>query len=290
MRAFHCNWTAPFRVRNPQAVYRVEPYELLTTVLSAVFWQKNGGSIAMLCDSTAAAYYRACGLDGLWDGGIRPVLDDMPPEIDPHIFWAAGKLYALRVFGAPCVMLDTDFIAWREIDSLVDGAQAAVIHREDIMPEVYPGQDAFPAAADFDFSGLDWSVRPANTALAYFGDAAFTDLYTGRALSFMCASRQADNALTYMVFAEQRLLAMLARQQGIRLLSLSELPALFLSGQTWFTHVWGFKQQMQKNPALLADFCRRCAARLQKDAPEWAAVLARQDMLAPCFRAADGQV
>lgn len=283
MRAFHCNWTAPFRVRNPHAAYRVEPYELLTTVLSAVFWQKNGGSIAMLCDSTAAAYYRACGLDGLWDGGIRPVLDDMPADIDPHIFWAGGKLYALRAFGAPCVMLDTDFIVWQPIDALVDGAAVAVIHREDLMPDVYPGQDAFPAAAGFDFSGLDWTVRPANTALAYFGDAAFTELYTERALSFMRAAGQADNALTYMVFAEQRLLAMLARQQHIRLTSLSELPALFLSGQKYFTHVWGFKQQMHKAPALLHDFCCRCAARLQADAPDWAARLRQAEGLQPFF-------
>ena len=41
----------------------------------------------------------------------------------------------------------------------------------------------------------------------------------------------ADDMLTYMVFAEQRLLSMTAAACGARLISLSDLPALFLSGQ-----------------------------------------------------------
>ena len=71
LRAFHCNWSAPFRVRHPDAPYQVAPFELLTTVLSALFWQKNGGSIAMLCDRTAASFYQERDLSDLWDGGIN---------------------------------------------------------------------------------------------------------------------------------------------------------------------------------------------------------------------------
>lgn len=283
LRAFHCNWTAPFFARNPGAPFAVPPFELLTTVLSAWAWQEHNGSIAMLCDKTAADYYEARGLAGLWDGGVQPILDDIPPEIDPHIFWAAGKLFALRAFGAPCVMLDTDFIVWKPLAPLLEDVSLAAIHREDILPEIYPGPEALPAAAGFDFSGLDWSVRPANTALSYFGDAGFTAYYTGRAMDFMRRAQHADNPLTYMVFAEQRLLAMLAHEQGMPLRALSDLPALFTSGQTYFTHVWGFKQQMQANPALLDGFCRRCAGRLRRDAPAWAETLAALPELAPYF-------
>ncbi|MGM9612642.1 MAG: hypothetical protein ACI3XZ_03985 [Butyricicoccus sp.] len=283
MRAFHSNWTAPFFARNPHAEYAVEPFELLTTALSALSWQRCGGTISMLCDSPAAAYYRACGLEELWDGGIQIVLDDIPQEINPCIFWAAGKLFALRTFGAPCVMLDTDFIVWKPLAPLLEGVSLAAIHREDILPDIYPDVHAFPAASGFDFSGLDWSVKPANTALSWFGDADFVEKYTARAIEFMRCCKQADNPLTYMVFAEQRLLAMLAQAQGVPLHALSDLPALFTSGQQYFTHVWGFKQQMRDNPALYAGFCKRCAARLQTDFPEWAAVLARIPSLSPYF-------
>lgn len=283
MRAFHTNWTAPFFARNSHADYKVEPFELLTTVLSARTWQACGGTISMLCDSRAAAYYRACGLERLWNGGIHPVLDDVPPEISPHIFWAAGKLFALRAFGTPCVMLDTDFIVWKSLAPLLADTALAVIHREDILPDIYPDAGAFPAARGFDFTALDWTVPPANTALAYFGDAAFTRMYTDRAIAFMRSCENADNALTYMVFAEQRLLAMLAKREGIDLQALSDLPALFTSGQEYFTHVWGFKQQMREHPALDEGFCRRCAARLKADYPADADILARIPALAPYF-------
>ena len=76
-----------------------------------------------------------------------------------------------------------------------------------------------------------------------------------------------------MVFAEQRLLPMLAARDGVPLEFFMDLPALFLSGQDWFTHVWGFKQQMQADPALYDSFCRRCAARLARDFPEAAKAL-----------------
>lgn len=281
IRAFHSNWTAPFSVRNPGADYMVEPCELLTTALSALNWQKCGGSIAMLCDSTAAAYYQRCHLDGLWDAGIQIVLDDIPKTIPPHIFWAAGKLYALRAYGAPCVMIDTDFIVWKPIEDLLGSAKFAAIHQEDILPDIYPDCSAFPGS--FDFSGLDWSVKPVNTALSYFNDADFVQTYTQKAISFMLSHQNADNPLTYMVFAEQRLAAMLAKASGIPVHLLSDLPALFGSGQQYFTHIWGFKQQMRENPALYEGFCRRCVARLTQDFPEWGAVMSHIPSLSAYF-------
>lgn len=283
MRAFHSNWTAPFFARNPETQYAVEPFELLTTALSALSWQQCGGTISMLCDSRAADYYAACGMEGLWNDGIQVVLDSMPEDINPCVFWAAGKLFALRSYGAPCVMLDTDFIVWKPIAPLLKSAALAVIHREDILPDVYPDMHALPAASGFDFSGLDWSVKPANTALSWFGDADFVQYYTNRAIAFMRCCKHADNPLTYMVFAEQRLLAMLAQAEKIPLRALSDLPALFTSGQQYFTHVWGGKQQMRENPALYEAFCKRCAARLQKDFPKWGAILARLPALAFYF-------
>lgn len=283
MRAFHTNWTAPFFARNPHANYEAEPFELLTTALSGLFWERCGGTISMLCDSRAAGYYCNYGLDGLWNGGIQTVLDEIPKEIDPNIFWAAGKLFALRAHGAPCIMLDTDFIVWKPIEHLLDGVSLAAIHREDIMPDVYPNADALSAAKGFDFSGLDWSVKPVNTALSYFGNQEFLTYYTDCAISFMRTCVSADNPLTYMVFAEQRLLAMLAKAQNIPLCALSDLPALFTSGQQYFTHVWGFKQQIRANPALYEQFCRRCARRLQAEFPQWGEALSRIPMLTHYF-------
>lgn len=284
MFAFHVNWTRPFTARNPGAPYAVEPFELLTTVLSALEWQRQGGVIAMATDGLGAAYYEGLGLGSLWNGGIRPVLQDaIPDTVSPFAFWAAGKLYALREMPAPCVMIDTDFILWRSIEGQCAGADAAAIHREEIYPDIYPGPSHFQVAEGFDMDGLDWSVQPCNTALAYFGSAAFKGLYTARAISFMDHAPHADDPLTYMVFAEQRLLAMCAAEAGAKLAILSDLDTLFGSGQQAYTHVWGYKQQMRDDPAAYIAFCRRCAARIKREYPGFAPAAAAVPCLSQYF-------
>lgn len=288
IRAFHSNWTRPYLARQGEnnIPYTIDAAELLTTALSALLWQKENGSISMLCDSVAADYYQSRGLHFLWDGGIHPVLDEMDKDaIDPICFWAAGKLYALREFGAPCVMLDTDFIVWRNLSARLAPHKLAVIHREDIMPDIYPDASALHTHRPFDFSALDWTVLPTNTALSWFADSDFVAYYTQTALDFMRAASPADHHLTYMVFAEQRLLPMLAKQRGVSICSLMELPELFYSGQDWFTHIWGFKQQMRQNEHTYQDFCTRCAKRLQKDFPAAASRLSALPELSPYFSA-----
>ena len=112
MRGFHVNWTRPFSVRAPGLPYAVEPFELLTTALSALCWRRENGGICMVCDSPAAEYYASLGLDFLWDEGIFTLLDRIPDDLNAGAFWAAGKLYAAAAMKSPCVMLDTDLICW----------------------------------------------------------------------------------------------------------------------------------------------------------------------------------
>lgn len=284
MRAFHSNWTRPFFVRNPHMQYRIEPFELLTTALSALEWRKQNGSIRMICDTPARRYYESLGLCFLWDDGVFPLLDAVPEDVNAEAFWAAGKLYALAAMPSPCVMIDTDFICWKPVGGLLTGLDAAAIHREDILPSIYPDKTAFSRTDGFPLEAFDWTVQPFNTALAYFGDDDFRRYYTDTAIRFMRCSPEADDVLTYMVFAEQRLLAMCAREKGIRIAALSDLPALFGGAQNgYFTHIWGFKQQMRENPALYEDFCRKCAARLQRDFPEAAERIAKAAELSPFF-------
>lgn len=285
LHAFHSNWTRPFTRCSPDVPYAVEPFELLTTALSALCWRRYNGSIRMICDTTAKRYYDALDLSFLWDGGVHPLLDQMPETINPFAFWAAGKLYALAAMPAPCVMMDTDFIVWKPLAPLLEGLTLAAIHHEDIMPDIYPAQQAFAKVRGFDLSALDWSVRPFNTALAYFGEDAFQRFYTDRAIAFMRAAPDADNVLTYMVFAEQRLLAMCAAEKQVHAAALSELAALFDGRQQgYFTHIWGFKQQMRDQPALYEDFCLRCAARLRRSFAEASTRLAAVPSLRPYFQ------
>ncbi len=267
MRAFASNWTRPYAMQHPGQPYALPDYELLTTILSALMWRRYNGSICMLTDRVGDRYYRSLGLADIWDDGIHCALDDIPYTIDPSTFWAAGKLYALKTRSAPCVMLDTDFIVWSDIQPQLQLSALTVIHRESLQPDIYPEPNAFSLDSNYIFpSDWDWQQPACNTALCYFGDEMLRREYVAQAIDFMHAVRGRDG-LIYMVFAEQRLLAMCAHAMHVTIHSLSTSEQLFSGNQTDFTHVWGLKQGMQRDDALRQAFCERCAQRIARDFP-----------------------
>lgn len=283
MQAFVSNWTRPYAVRCPDRPYQMTDFDLLTTVLSALVWRRENGSIRMITDDTGAQYYRSLGLTDLWDGGIFTYLNDIPSTIDPCTFWAAGKLYALAATPAPCVMLDTDFIVWHSLSEHWH-RPLAVIHREALNPAIYPAPSAFVLAPSYHFpTNWNWHEPACNTALTYFGNDTLRKTYVGQAMDFMQATRGRDG-LIYMVFAEQRLLAMCAQACGVPIHAFSTEQDLFQGNQRDFTHIWGFKQAMQEHPVLHELFCQKCAARIRKDFPIYANICQTIPQLQPYFQ------
>ena len=283
MQAFVSNWTRPYAVRCPDRPYQMTDFDLLTTVLSALVWRRENGSIRMITDDTGAQYYRSLGLTDLWDGGIFTYLNDIPSTIDPCTFWAAGKLYALAATPAPCVMLDTDFIVWHSLSEHWH-RPLAVIHREALNPAIYPAPSAFVLAPSYHFpTNWNWHEPACNTALTYFGNDTLRKTYVGQAMDFMQAARGRDG-LIYMVFAEQRLLAMCAQACGVPIHAFSTEQDLFQGNQRDFTHIWGFKQAMQEKPVLHELFCQKCAARIRKDFPIYANICQTIPQLQPYFQ------
>lgn len=266
MNAVHINWTRPYFERN-SGEYQIEDFELLTTVLSALKWREKNGSIKMITDTVGAEYYRKNGFGELWDGGIHTALDGI--KEDAYMFWAAGKLHALRNEKAPVAVIDTDFIVWEEIlfDKLPD---LTVIHDEELYPDVYPNVNAFRMKGAYRFDPLwDWSLKALNTAFYVIKNDELLDIYTKEAIYFMENAEPQEDPLRYMVFAEQRLLPMCAAKMGCEVSTFSTLERLFKHGEGWFTHIWGMKQQMRDNAELREAFCRRCAGRLRRDFPDW---------------------
>ena len=281
MDAIHINWTKPFTDKTGSQ-YGTEDFELLTTVLSALNWQKHNGRISMITDSAGYDFYETNGLLPLWDGGVKKTLDEIP-AVNSDMFWAAGKLWALHDSSAPVAVIDTDFIVWAPIafDNLAD---AAVIHEEDLYPDVYPEISHFKMKAGYEFDpGWDLSLRACNTAFAVIKNQDLLKYYTAEAIKFMQSAEDVDDSLTYMVFAEQRLLPICAKKLRLQITVLSNLEQLFKDGERYFTHTWGMKQQMRDMPELRVDFCMRCAARIRRDFPEWADILGKIDCLMPYF-------
>jgi hypothetical protein len=276
MNAIHVNWTKPVGFNLP---YAVEDFELLTTILSALKWREKNGSIKMITDSVGKEFYEKAGLDILWDNGIDTALDCIPETINPQVFWAAGKLFALKNQSAPIAVIDTDFIVWEEI--LFDNLPAVTaIHSEDLYADVYPDKSYFQMKNGYTFDDWDWSLKAYNTAFCVFKNDELLKYYTSEAIRFMeNIDDNVNDNLKYMVFAEQRLLPMCADKMNLYFSTFSNLERLFTHGENYFTHTWGMKQQMRDIPELRYDFCKRCVNRILNDFPHMESVLKNIDIL-----------
>ena len=261
MDAFHIISTAPFFAKNNGA-FALEDFDLFTAVISALEWRRDGSRIFLYCDAPAADYIRNAGLEKVWDG-VRDTLPDDLDGIDPEMFWAAGKLLALRQMDAPCAMIDTDLIVWSKPEF---GRDIIAAHREDLNPDVYPPLEYFSAAGHI-LPGFSREVLPLNTAFFYVPDNDFKEFYTSQAVAFMKSAERCGERLRYMVFAEQRMAAMCADYTGNGVQTLLDKDALFFP-QDKYTHLWGAKQQMRERPLLREEFIWRCIARILRDFDE----------------------
>lgn len=263
MNAIHIASSAPAFAKGKTAV-AVEDFDLYCTALSALCWRKFNGNITLCCDSRYAEYYRTIGFTDIWNGINVCVADDLE-GINPLMFWAGGKLLALRAVNAPVVMLDTDFIVWKEMEF---GRELIAAHRENISDGIYPPLDFFRAGnhiiPDFNENAL-----PLNTAFLYVPDNDFKEFYTSQAVSFMKSAADCDDYLKYMVFAEQRLVAMCADYTGTPVKTLLDKDNLFFP-QSGFTHLWGAKQAMRDHSELRGEFLWKCRRRLTGEFPEYA--------------------
>ncbi len=74
--------------------------------------------------------------------------------------------------------------------------------------------------------------------------------------------------IEYMVFIEQRWLAMCAELMNRKIYEFSSIEDLFGSRQKYFTHLWGYKQKFKDNQQLAEKFCKDCSDRREYDFPD----------------------
>lgn len=267
MNAFHIASFAPAKAKGKSSP-KAEDFDLYCTVFSALMWRRLNGKITLCCDGFFADYYERLGICDVWDEVRVCVADDLE-GIDPKMFWAGAKLLALREMSAPTVMIDTDFIVWKKLDFSGEAGKSVIAaHRENISDGIYPPLSFFKTNGHM-LPQFSEDVLPLNTAFLYVPDNDFKEFYTSQAISFMKSVVQCDDYLKYMVFAEQRMVAMCAQYTETPVLTLLDKDRLFFP-QNDFTHLWGAKQQMRERPELRQDFLSKCRLRLLSDFPEYA--------------------
>ncbi|MBQ0000758.1 MAG: hypothetical protein KBT01_04375 [Clostridiales bacterium] len=276
MNAFHSLWTLPGVLRN-QGRVDFPDFELLTAILSALKWKENNGSIKLITDTPGALFFKEIGMEGLWDD-IDLSLDDMDVRINPFLFWAAGKLFALKKMETPCVMLDTDLIIWEKIDGLKD-FEVVAAHPEALNPFVYPDPHTFLFEDGYTYpENWDFSIAAANTAFLYLKNQDFRDRYVEAAMDFFLhVKTDGLNTVNAMCFAEQRVLPMCAKAEKQKMAYLLDLARP--EQQSLVTHTWGYKNVLRQNEAERTAFCKKCVRRVMKDFPESAHLITENPIL-----------
>lgn len=278
---FHSNWTKPFFKINNNRDYYIEDFEILTTMLSALKWREKNGNIKMITDKIGAKYYKKLGIESIWNLGIDDSLESyIDEDIDSNIFWAAGKIYALKSQKIPCVMIDTDFIVWESLKYELFDKEICAIHKENISSEVYPDKSKFNMKKNYRFDDKwNWEALPSNTALTYIANDNFKNYYVNSSIEFMNGLSSSNDRLINMVFAEQRLFSMCAEKMNIKEYELMNLEGLIRGKQIYFTHIWGYKDVMKKDFKKRIKFCIKCINRIITDFPEYEKVIANIDSL-----------
>jgi hypothetical protein len=257
--------TLPFYAKTQNGKFKAERFELYCAAISSLTRRRDGDTTEMHVDSEGAEYIRALGISGLWNEVFVSIPDDFE-GINPLMFWAAGKLFALRKTPAPVLMLDTDFIAWK-LPEFSDRIVAA--HREELMPDIYPPADYFRMKKGYIFNGAyNYSAKPLNTAFLYLPDDEIRQYYVNSATCFMKSAEDCGDYLCYMVYAEQRLLSMCAEHLKRGVDTVLDWDKLRFP-QRNYTHLWGAKQVMRENKGECERFCEKCRNRIRRDFPEY---------------------
>ena len=252
--------------------FNMRDFDILTMILSTLYWRKNNGNIKLVADKQVISYVINKKLEVIWNE-IQEIEDY---DINRNMFWAGGKIFALKEQESPIVMLDTDMIVWNDISPKLK-KKVVAIHDEPIILDIYKGKDYFKMKNNYVFNdSFDWTVYPSNTALLYIEDEEFKDFYCKESIRFMRSSQDDSDTLSYMVFAEQRLLSMCAKLKKINIGYMIQYPK-DLGSQDDFTHLWGYKKALEYDESERKSFCRRCVKRILKEFPSESLLFVSED-------------
>ncbi len=270
VKAIHINSTKPFQLKNEGVPFFIYDFDILCTILSALMWRKHNGSIKLYTDKIGYEYYDSLNLLDLWDGGIDlKVVENIPDSINQEIFWAASKLFALKNEKAPVAMIDTDLIIWGSLKAELETRSIAVLHREDLYEHVYLPNYHLKKRKGYKFDPeWDWEERACCMAFAYFKNQSFKQYYLDRSIDFMIDNHEyPKEMISQMVFAEQRIISMCAKQKQIPIHHFLDNP--FQQDNTMFTHLWGGKDIARNDRQQCKILCNALLNKIEEHFPEY---------------------
>jgi hypothetical protein len=224
MNGIHVNWTKPhfnrekrvngtFLVNGKRDIrpYKISNYLLLCQILSILFWKKYNGEIHLYTDREGFNYYQKLGIHKFYDYVNIDLLENYE-NVNPEVFWAAGKLQVQAHLPCPFVMLDMDLFIEMNLNEVnYFNYPVSSTHLEDPYEPYYPSMDKVLFHTNYEFPDIfKWNKRAFNVSLLYWGDDKIKKDYLDIAFEYMDNSNpkkvDIDEYQSRIVFAEQRLL------------------------------------------------------------------------------------
>ena len=219
------------RTKNHGDKVIMDDYEVLTLILSALYWKKNIGPTKLYTDNKGLEFLSNSMDMNIWDEIDTEVLEEYNnnTKINHRQFFAASKVYALSKEKVPFCSVDIDLLYRGKGTKLCKG-DLTTLHLEKITPSSYPNPKKFNESEKSNIlSKYAWRKRTAiNCGLIYFGNQELLDRYTKEALTFIEDNPTPfdveDTKLTIMTLAEQRLLGEVAHDMKLKVKSLVKVP------------------------------------------------------------------
>lgn len=215
IKGVHVWWTKP-AMRN-KVNYYMPDYQLITLMLSALYWKKNYGEIVLYTDKAMVEFLKKTGIYdlNLWDEIDTDVVENIPEVINPNIYWAGAKLFVEKQLEPPFVMLDTDayFKDYYEFDFNMD---MMYFHLEDMVYPHYPPPKLF--IDKYPNLKMDIPRFATNVATLFINNKELLTEYTHHAIEFMMQpehniEKHYDPFSVRIIFVEQVLLPILLQNR-----------------------------------------------------------------------------
>lgn len=275
-------WSAPRPPGRPD----LSPLELLMLTTSVLQWRRWNGRALLFCDHVYARYLDELGLLPLWQGvDTQTIATAGELRANPGAFFSLGRTVAIMTMPVPFVALDCDFIAWRSLAGELAPGEIVFTHWESTQPSGwYPAPHDLCRPPGYEIDATrNWALPAANVSLTYFGNEAVRDAYTREVIRFANGNPREplpdNNATPELVFAEQRLLPIVAYEHGVPVRSL--VSGVYAGGPTvgdWdpiavadqpagFTHGWWYKKWMLAKDPRRIQLTRELTQALATDFP-----------------------
>ena len=215
----------------------LKKYELMTLILSCLYWKKFEGTIKLYCDTPFFDYISDLGLLWLWDEVDTHTIDNFSLEINPDLYWAFTKMYVNSLQTTPFCNMDLDFFSRHKIDFQGYDLVASHIEISDKIEYFYPNY----------IYGLP--NKSFNVCFLYVSDLETYQQYYDFALNFALNNnerKEGSHRASLMTFVEQRLLYKFFENKKTKVIEDhlydSNIPDFLGERKYEYFHLWNLKE------------------------------------------------